>query len=97
MQIKKRAVKISASTKKPRFVLIKRLIGLMSQGAKKEQYWLEIGTYFLRKGTGHKVGDIVQQRYIGDGRFKVKVITGLFFDFNTNKVNHTAENRIVKQ
>lgn len=77
--------------------LIKRLIGLMAQGARKNQYYLEIGSYFLRKGADVKVGDVIKVRQTSSGRLRTKVITGLYFDFVQNKINHTAKNYIVKK
>lgn len=98
MQQKNKGLKAEVKEpKKNRFKLLKRLIGLMAQGANTKQYYLEIGTHFLKKGTGYEVGQIVQSKRIGDNRHRVKVITGIFYDFATNKINHTAENRIIKK
>lgn len=81
---------------KNRFFLLQRIIGLMAQKAPLRQYWLEIGVYFLKKGCRYKVGQIIQEKHLHDKTYRVKVITGLFYDFGENKINHTAENRIVK-
>lgn len=76
--------------------LIKRLIGLLSQRAPREQYYLEIGTYFLKKGTGYKIGQVIKEKRLRRGLWKVKVITGLYYDFTENKVNHTCTNRTIR-
>lgn len=62
-----------------------------------EQYRLEIGTYLLKKGCGFEVGQIIAEKRLRPGLWRVKVITGLFYDFQQNKINHTAENRILKE
>ena len=82
--------------KKNRFFLFKRLLNLMINRAPKRQYFLEIGTYFLKKGCDYQVGQIIAKKRLHDNVYRVKVITGLFYDFNENKINHTAENRIAK-
>lgn len=76
--------------------LLKRLIGLMSQRATKEQYYLEIGTYFLKKGAGFQVGQVIKERRIRRGLWKVKVITGLFYDFHNNRINHTSASKVIR-
>lgn len=81
---------------KDRFFLLKRIIGLMAQLAPWRQYQLEIGVYLLKKGTRFKVGQIIDEKKINENTYQVKVITGLFYDFNQNKVNHTVEKRIMK-
>lgn len=62
-----------------------------------KQYRLEIGTYLLKKGCGFEVGQIIAEKRLRPGLWRVKVITGLFYDFQQNKINHTAENRILKE
>ena len=69
----------------------------MVQRAPLKQYYLEIGSYFLKKGSGVELGQILKAKRLEKNRFKVKVITGLFYDFNQNKINHTAENRVIKK
>lgn len=62
-----------------------------------KQWQMEIGSYLLKKGCGYEIGQIVRQRKIGHDRFRVKVVTGLFYDFSTNRINHTKENRIISK
>lgn len=61
-----------------------------------KQYRLEIGTYLLKKGCGYEVGQIIREKRLRPGIWRVKVITGLYYDFQENKINHTAENKILK-
>lgn len=76
--------------------VFKIILNLMVQKAPLSQYYLNIGAHFLKKGAGFKIGQIVKEKQLYEGMWRVKVITGLFYDFNTNKVTHTAENRIIK-
>lgn len=77
--------------------LFKKIISLMANGAGIRQYQLELGAYLLRKGCGYKIGQVVKEKELNRGLWRVKVITGLFYDFQENKVNHTAENKIIRQ
>lgn len=81
--------------KKKRFALLKRLIGLAYQKAPLNQYFLEIGAHFIKKGTGYKVGQIIEQKHLREDLFRVKVISGLYYDFAQNKVVHTSEKKII--
>ena len=61
-----------------------------------KQYYLNIGSHLLKKGSGFKVGQIVKEKHLYNGVYRVSVITGLFYNFQENKVTHTADKRIVK-
>lgn len=76
--------------------LVKIILNLMINKAPLNQYYLNLGAHLLKKGSGFYIGQIVKEKKINPGIYRVKVITGLFYDFNTNKVNHTADNRIMK-
>ncbi len=76
--------------------LIKIILNLMINRAGLQRYRLEIGTYLLKKGCGYEVGQIISQKRLRPGLYRVKIITGLYYDFQQNKINHTAENRIMK-
>ena len=76
--------------------LFKIIINLMINKAPLRQYQLNIGTYLLKKGTAVEVGSIVKEKRLYDNTFRVTVVTGLFFDFQQNKVIHTASKRIIK-
>lgn len=70
------------------FIIIRSLI---KHKAPKEQYYLELGSFFLRRGTGFKVGDpfILPQQKKGQTVNKQVWISNLFFDFDKNKITHS--------
>lgn len=76
--------------------MFKIIINLLATGAGKKRWQLEIGAHLLKKGCGFQVGQIIQEKRLRDNIWRVKVITGLFYDFNENKINHTAENKIIR-
>lgn len=82
--------------KRKRFPLLKRLLELARKRASKNQYFLEIGVHFLKKGCNYQIGQIIDEKKLDSDRYRVTVITGLFYDFKQNRINHTAEKRVVK-
>lgn len=76
--------------------MFKIIFNLLATGAGKKRWQLEIGSHLLKKGCGFQVGQIIQEKHLRDNIWRVKVITGLFYDFHTNKINHTAENKIIR-
>lgn len=76
--------------------MFKIILNLILTRANKKRWQLEIGAHLLKKGCDYKIGQIVQQKHLRDNIFRVKVITGIFYDFHTNKVNHTADNKIIR-
>lgn len=76
--------------------LFKTIIGLMLNRASKKQYYLEMGSHFMKKGCNVQIGQIVDSKKIDHERRRVKVVTGLFYDFRTNKINHTSDKRVIK-
>jgi hypothetical protein len=74
----------------------KRLVSLIKQGAPKEQYYLELGSYFIRKGTGYEVGQPFQFSQISRKKDaptiskKQLIIKNLYFNFKENKVTYTT-------
>ncbi|HIB37971.1 hypothetical protein [Mesonia sp.] len=75
--------------------MFKLILNLLWNRAKKNQWQLQIGAYLLKKGCGYEIGQIVQEKRLERGKWRVKVITGIFYNFNTNEINHTAENRVI--
>lgn len=75
--------------------MFKKLLNLVVTFAPFSQWQMEIGSYLLRKGCGFEIGQIIKERKIGEDRWRVKVVTELFYDFRTNKINHRKENRII--
>ena len=85
--------------------MIKELIviirSLYTHKAPKEQYYLEIGTYLLRKGTGYQVGDTFNLPINKKGKNSTKQvwISNLYFDFAKNKITHqfTTKNPLANE
>ncbi len=69
-------------------MIIKRLFSLLKNKAPKEQFFLELGSYFIRKGTGYKVGDTFEYSQRKTGKSKTFYISNLFFNFKLNKVTY---------
>ena len=76
--------------------LLKLILSLMMNKAPINQYYLNIGSHLLKKGAGFHVGQIVKEKHLYDGIYRVSVITGLFYNFQDNKVTHTADKKIMK-
>lgn len=76
--------------------VFKIILNLMVQKAPLNQYYLNIGAHFLKKGAGFQIGQIVKEKHLHGGLYRVSVITGLFYNFQDNKVTHTAEKKILK-
>lgn len=76
--------------------MFKKIVNLMISGAGLKRWQLEIGTHLIKKGCGYQVGQIIQEKKLRENLYRVKVITGLFYDFKLNKITHTAENRVIK-
>ena len=79
--------------------MVKLIFSLIYNRAGLKKWQLEIGAYLLKKGCGYQIGQIVREKKLDNSKkdiYRVKVITGLFYDFKTNTVNHTLENKIYK-
>lgn len=68
----------------------------MLNRATKKQYYLELGSHFIKKGCNVQIGQIVDSKKLDYERRRVTVVTGLFYDFRTNQINHTTDKRVVK-
>ncbi|WP_435135732.1 hypothetical protein [Formosa sp. A9] len=68
-------------------MIIKRLLSLLKHRAPKQQYYLELGSYFIKKGTGYRVGDTFE--YNGKNGKKTLYIKNLFFNFSQNTVSYS--------
>jgi hypothetical protein len=78
--------------------MIKRLLSLLWNGADSRQYFLEIGTYFLKLGVGYQLNEIIEQKPLANnkkGKVKVKFIANLTYDFRTNQVYHQTAYKII--
>lgn len=63
----------------------------MKHRAKKQQYYLEIGAHFLKKGAGYKPGDpfLLPVKRNGLTVRKKVWISNLYYDFAKNKITHS--------
>lgn len=75
---------------------LKIVLNLMMSRAPRKQYYLNIGAFLLRRGAGFYIGQIVREKRLQPGLFRVSVITGLLYDFATNKISHTAKKTVMK-
>ncbi|WP_417366875.1 hypothetical protein [Flavobacterium beibuense] len=75
--------------------LFTRLVNLAVQKAPLKQYYLEIGVHFLKKGSQFELGQIIHAKPMGKNRYDTTVITGLFYNFKENRINHTTGKRII--
>jgi hypothetical protein len=75
--------------------MLKLIFSLFANRATAKEWQLQIGAHLLKKGCGFHIGQIIKEKRIYGKRYRVKVITGLFYDFNTNKITHTAENKVL--
>lgn len=77
--------------------IFKRIIGLMVQGAPKQQYFLELGAYFIKKGTDYRVGQPFEYSQVSRKKGNHKVIkkglyiTNLFYNFKENKITYKLD------
>jgi hypothetical protein len=75
--------------------MFKIILNLLLNRANTKEWQLQIGAYLLRRGCGFQVGQIIEEKKIEYKKYRVKVITNLFYDFNTNKINHLTAKKIV--
>jgi hypothetical protein len=76
--------------------VLKIILNLMINRAPLKQYYLNVGSHLLKKGAGFEVGQIVKEKPLSNGLYRVSVITGLFYNFQENKVTHTAGKKTMK-
>jgi hypothetical protein len=75
--------------------MFKIIISLLTNRATTKEWQLQIGAHLLKKGCGFHIGQIIREKRLYGNRYRVKVIRGLFYDFKTNKITHTAENKVL--
>lgn len=75
--------------------MFKIILNLLWNRGNIKQWQMQLGAHLLKKGCGYQIGQIIRSRKIGTNRYKVKVVTHLFYDFTTNQINHRKENRII--
>jgi len=77
-------------------VLLNMIINMIINRAPKRQWQLNIGTYFLKKGVGYEIGQIIKKEPFQNGSIKVTYITGFTYDFGKNKVIHRTGVKVIK-
>lgn len=75
--------------------MFKIILNLLFNRASIREWQLQLGAHLLKKGCGCQVGQIIREKHIGNKRYRVKVVTNLFYDFNENKINHITANKIL--
>lgn len=58
----------------------------------RKQWRLELGVYYLRRGTPYQPGQAFQWKN-AKGKWQQKKIKNLFFNFRQNKITHSFENQ----
>lgn len=71
------------------------ILNLILHRAGKRQWYLNIGSYLLRKGVGFEIGQIIKKEPLNSGSTKVTYITGFSYDFGTNKVVHRTGVKVI--
>lgn len=80
-----------------KFTLLKKVISLIANKASRNEIWLEVGAYFIKKGAAHQLGEVLYKKKIqGDHKiYKAKVVTNMWFEFDTNKIHVKRNNRFI--
>lgn len=80
-----------------KFTLLIKIISLIANKATRKEIYLEIGAYFIKKGSQYQIGEILYKKQIqGDHEMsKAKVVTNLWFEFDTNKIHVKRNNRFI--
>ncbi len=75
--------------------IIKRIWELIKSGAPRQQYYLEVGAYLIKKGAGYEIGDpayTTKHR----GKTRVHYVQNLYYDFKRNKITHQLSDKLLK-
>ena len=75
--------------------MFKIILSLLLNRAGAKEWQLQIGAHLLKKGCGFHIGQIIKEKKLYGKRYRVKVVTGLFYDFKTNQITHTAANKVL--
>lgn len=80
-----------------KFTLLIKIISLVANKASLKEIYLEIGAYFIKKGSNYQIGEILyKQKKQGDHEmYKAKVVTNLWFEFDTNKIHVKRNNKFI--
>ncbi|MEN5434102.1 hypothetical protein ABE545_10705 [Sphingobacterium faecium] len=74
-------------------MIIKRIFELLKGKAPLQQYYLELGTWLIRKGCKAQVGQIIRTKPIHEKKAtqEVEVITNIFYNFRYNKLSYNTK------
>jgi hypothetical protein len=76
--------------------MYKLIAKLIWQKANRQTWQLEIGAYLLKKGCGFEIGQVIKSKDChNNNKQKVKYITGLTYDFGTNKIYHRSGKTLI--
>lgn len=79
--------------------MLKLIFSLIWHKSSLKNAQLQIGAYLLKKSANIVIGEVLYQkkeRFAKQKHVKVKVVTNILFDFKTNKIIPTTENKFVK-
>jgi hypothetical protein len=91
--MKKLKEKIKNHFKKQIFLRI--ILNLILTKASKNQWYLNIGSYLMKKGNPYLVGQIIDKTTMNKKRTKVTYISGFVYDFEKNKIIHKTGNKVI--
>ncbi|CDF80579.1 hypothetical protein BN863_28670 [Formosa agariphila KMM 3901] len=80
--------------------MIKKLLSLLWNGAEPRQYFIEVGVYFLKKGVGYEVGQIIREKkinHIKGKSLKVWVVKDITYSLRHNKVDSVLETQLINE
>lgn len=80
-----------------KFILLKKIISLVANRATRQEIYLEVGAYFIKKGAAHELGEILYKKSVNKKSkiYKAKVVNDIYFDFRTNSICVRRNNRFI--
>lgn len=76
--------------------MIKRIWELIRANAPRQQYYLEVGAYLLKKGAGYEIGEVAYSSK-HRGKKRSHYVNNLYYDFKRNKITHSLSDKLMKQ
>lgn len=80
-------------------MIIKRIIELIKGKAPLKQYYLELGTWLIRKGCKAQVGQVIYSKPVNEKKAtqQIEVVTNIFYNFRYNKLSYKTEYKTLKK
>lgn len=75
-------------------MIIKRIWELLRANAPRQQYYLEIGAYLLKKGAGYEIGKVAYTKKVC-GKKRAVFVNNLYYDFKRNKITHSLSEKVI--